>query len=269
MVSHNIYSNEKLKSLIDEKGYIKDDIVIRGDNIKTLQGVKKVYGNIGIDSNSLSSLGSLNYVKGDFWITRGDKLKSLHLLERVGGDLSLRYSNIKNLGNLWRVGGKLNLRDTEIEDLSNLKYVKTLFLPKSIENLDISHIEFKKLRYWKKVVVIDSQKKQFKNVGGSNLRYGFLFEEEYKSINSGENSWSKHMNVSKPKWENWDSGKGFILRILEFPIPKDPNENYYVSPKSINEQDELYEIHKTNISINPCFLEQFKDSVEINNLEKD
>jgi hypothetical protein len=79
--NYNIYSTEKLNSLINEKGYINGDIVIRGNNIKSLVNLKKVYGNLGIDSNSLSDLGELNYVKNDFWISSAKNLKSLNKRE--------------------------------------------------------------------------------------------------------------------------------------------------------------------------------------------
>ena len=63
--NYNIYSNQKLKSIISDDGVIEGDIVIRGNEIKSLGALKKINGNHGIDSNSLSNLGELNYVKND------------------------------------------------------------------------------------------------------------------------------------------------------------------------------------------------------------
>jgi hypothetical protein len=145
---YNVYSNEKLNSLIDEKGYIKKDIVIRGNEIQSLGKLKKVYGDLGIDSNSLTDLGELNYIKGDMWISNGNNLTTLGNLERVGGSISLKDSKIISLGKLWRVGDKLNLRDTDIDDISNLKKVKILFLPKRLKDVNIDFIETTKVKYW-------------------------------------------------------------------------------------------------------------------------
>ena len=117
--NYNIYSNQKLKSIISDDGVIEGDIVIRGNEIKSLGALKKINGNLGIDSNSLSNLGELNYVKNDFWISNTQNLKSLCNLEKVGGNLSLRYSDIIDLGKLKNVGQKLSLRDTNVENIYN------------------------------------------------------------------------------------------------------------------------------------------------------
>tara|TARA_B100000989_G_C19511008_1_gene459049 strand:- start:69 stop:1979 length:1911 start_codon:yes stop_codon:yes gene_type:complete len=252
---YNIYSNKKLKSLIDEKGFINNDIVIRGNEIKSLKGVKKIYGDLGIDSNSLMSLGDLSYIKGDLWISNGENLKTLNFLERVGGDISLRYSNVNSLGKLWRVGGKLNLRDTKVENLKNLKFVKTLFLPKRLKNLNIENIEVKKVRYWKDIINLESDKKRLKNVGGNNLRYCFILKEDYLS----------DINYH---WEEWDSEKGFKLRFLEYPISSNPLEQYYISQETLESQNENYKNYKSKIFSNPSFLEEYKESVEISNFRE-
>lgn len=145
---YNIYSTEKLKSLMDEKGYIHGDIVIRGDEITSLGALKKVYGNLGIDSSSLENLGELNYVQKDFWLSSICVLSSLGNLERVGGDVSLRYSKIIDLGKLWKVGKKLSLRDTQVENIASLKEVKVLFLPKRLSEINLDFIKYQSVKYW-------------------------------------------------------------------------------------------------------------------------
>ena len=151
-----INSIKKLEKIIDDKGYIHQDLKITGDEIKKLKGVFKIYGHLNLsDNNQINSLENLNYIKSDLWL--GDKedttenLISLGNLERVGGNLSLRYSNIEELGELRRVGGNVNLRDTPIKTLSKLEYIGgNLFLPKRTENkIDISNIVVKgKIKYW-------------------------------------------------------------------------------------------------------------------------
>ena len=95
MVHEDIFFKEDLINIMDEKGYVHHDITIRENRITTLGKLKKVYGTLGIDSVSLVDLGELNYVKQDFWIqTTTKNLKSLFKLERVGGNVSLRYSNL-------------------------------------------------------------------------------------------------------------------------------------------------------------------------------
>jgi len=148
---YNIYSNKKLNSLIDEKGYIHNDICIEGSKIRSLGGIKKIYGNLNVICNKyLTNLGELNYIKKDLW-GRDCKLKSLGKLEKVGGSIDLKNSTIKSLGELSRVGRKLNLRDTDILDLGSLSYVGgDLFLPKRLDGYDLSKIEVKgKVKYWK------------------------------------------------------------------------------------------------------------------------
>lgn len=151
-----IKSIKKLNEIIDNKGYIYQDLKITGEDIKQLHGVIKIYGHLNLSDNSyINSLGELNYIKSDLWlgdrVDEEESLISLGNLKRVGGDLSLRYSNIEELGGLERVGGNVNLRDTPIISLGVLKHVGgNLFLPKRLENkIDLSNIEIKgKIRYW-------------------------------------------------------------------------------------------------------------------------
>lgn len=146
------YFNE-LQSQLDLKGHLKQDVRIQGQ-FQSLGKVKKIYGHLNLDNQNLIDLGELIYVKSDFWLNNNQcKLTTLGNLERIGGNLSLRYSNILDLGNLCRVGGNVNLRDTSINSLGNLKYIGgNLFLPKRLEGINLDSIEIKGVvRFWNDV----------------------------------------------------------------------------------------------------------------------
>jgi len=133
---------------------IEENIIIHGEHLKELNGVKTINGFLGISNSSIENLGELVEIKGDFWISFksiNSKLKSLQNLEKIGGDAILRYSNITDLGNLSHVGGKLSLRDTNIKNIGNLKYVGgDLFLPKHLKNyVNLSKIQvLGKIQFW-------------------------------------------------------------------------------------------------------------------------
>ena len=147
-----VSSQAKLESLIDNSGVINQDIRITGD-LKSLGKVIKINGHLNLDDN-LEDLGDLNFIKTDLWCNSETSLLiTLGKLERVDGDINLRYSNIESLGNLSFVGGKLTLRDTNIIDLGNLKFVGgDLFLPSRFKDIELSKIEVKgKIRFWNNV----------------------------------------------------------------------------------------------------------------------
>lgn len=149
----DIYTTLDLKK-ITVSNEINADIIVRGENIKTLEGVHKIDGLLGLSDSSIQSLGSLKEVKGNFFISTNtvySNIKSLNQLENVGGDLILRYSNVEDLGALKKVTGKLSLRDTNIESLGVLEYVGgDLFLPKRIQKtVDLSGVTVVgKIRFW-------------------------------------------------------------------------------------------------------------------------
>ena len=61
-----INSIKKLEKIIDDKGYIHQDLKITGDEIKKLKGVFKIYGHLNLsDNNQINSLENLNYIKSD------------------------------------------------------------------------------------------------------------------------------------------------------------------------------------------------------------
>lgn len=137
-----------------KNGTIKRDIIVRGEHLTVLNGVERINGFLGISDSSLQSLGNLKEITGDLWIssrTVFSRLTSLGELEKIGGEVSLRYSNIIDLGALKEVGGKFSLRDTAIENLGRLTYVGgDLFLPKRLKDkIDLSKVTVKgKVRYW-------------------------------------------------------------------------------------------------------------------------
>lgn len=133
---------------------ISKSIVVRGKHLLSLNELETIDGNLGISDSNIQDLGNLKTILGDFWIsynTVTPSLKSLGLLEKVMGDVNLRYSNVSSLGNLAEVGGRLSLRDTPISDLSKLRTVGgDLYLPKHAQNvIPVGHIEVKgRVRYW-------------------------------------------------------------------------------------------------------------------------
>jgi len=153
------YDSSDILTIMDlqnlaKSGLIEKDVVTRGEQLCELSGVEIIKGSLGISDSSLESLGDLIEITEDFWMsshTVYSRMTSLGQLQKVGGDLSLRYSNIEDLGDLQEVGGKLSLRDTPIEDLGALKYVGgDLYLPKRLEDqVDLTQITIKgKTRFW-------------------------------------------------------------------------------------------------------------------------
>ncbi len=139
---------------ITKTNVINSDIIIKGNEIKSLGKIKRINGTLGLNDSIIENLGCLKFVKYNFFITSHatySNLKSLDNLEFVGNDLILRYSNIEDLGSLKKVGGNLSLRDTKIKNLCSLEFVGgNLFLPKSIEkDLDLSKVTVKgKIKFW-------------------------------------------------------------------------------------------------------------------------
>lgn len=149
----NIFVQDDLRALIKSR-LVNTDIIIRGEQLKILSGVVKINGFLGVSDSSLESLGELKEITGDFWMsfhTVFSTLISLGKVEKIGGEVSLRYSNIIDLGALKEVGGTLNLRDTVIKNLGFLKYVGgDLYLPKRLKGkIDLSKVTVNgKIRYW-------------------------------------------------------------------------------------------------------------------------
>lgn len=144
-----ICTEKKINSLINDKGHLEGNFIIFGNTISSLGCLEKVYGSLGINSDSLLDLGQLKYVKNDFWISSAKSLKSLGNIKKIGGTISLRYSKIEDLGKLNTVGNRLCMRDTNIKNLSNLKEVNILMLPKRFEKENTDFIKTKEIKYFR------------------------------------------------------------------------------------------------------------------------
>lgn len=181
----NIFTQNELLN-ITKDNQINYNIMICGKFIKSLGSVEKINGYIGFSDSVIEDLGNLKEVKKDFWLsghTLNSKLNSLNKLEFVGGEMTLRYSNIKDLGNLTEVGGKLSLRDTQIETLGNLEYVGgDLFLPKRLKNkIDLTNVTVKgKIRYWNDIKM---DKRYCDYVDDKTLK-NLINNKEYDSIHN-------------------------------------------------------------------------------------
>ena len=139
------------------KNEIHSDIKVTGKSIKKLNKVKKINGSFGLVDSIIESFGILKEVTGFMYVNTWNvktNFKSLNNLELVGGDLSLRYSNVEDLGVLKKVGGKLSLRDTNIKNFGVLEFVGgDLFLPMRMKNeIDFTNLTVKgKVMYWNDV----------------------------------------------------------------------------------------------------------------------
>jgi len=133
---------------------INADVTIRGEHLKTLEGVEKINGSLGISESSLESLGELKEITGGFWTsfhTVHSPLISLNNLEKIGEDAKLQNTNIADLGNLRYVGGRLILRGTKISSLGKVEYVGgNLFISKHLkDSIDLGSIQIKgKVQFW-------------------------------------------------------------------------------------------------------------------------
>jgi len=207
----DIFISSDLESYIAST-LVEENIIIRGEHLKKLNGIKTINGFLGISDSAIENLGELVEIKGDLWTSFNSinsPLKSLHNLEKIGGDALLRYSNIIDLGNLSYVGGKLSLRDTKIINLGNLKYVGgDLFLPKHLkDSLDLSEIEVAgKIQFWNdnknRKAIIEKEKlglsKSELNVPYWKHQYIYSFDE-IKNANQEQKSFYSHF---KKKFEN-------------------------------------------------------------------
>lgn len=149
-----IIRTEKDIKKYSENKIISGDVIVCDEKITSLSGLNKIIGSFRLDSSSLTIIEDLKEITGDVWVSsypEPPKIETLGSIEKIGGELRLRYSNIKDLGRLRSVEGNLSLRDTPIEKLGNLEYIGgNLFLPKRVKELiDISAIKIKgNVRYW-------------------------------------------------------------------------------------------------------------------------
>mgnify|MGYP006142196183 CR=1 FL=1 len=150
----DIRTYQELEAVVQD-GQVNESIVIRGGQIQSLGKVRKIAGSLGLSESSLSDLGELEIIEGNFWTSNHAvalRLQSLGNLKHVSGDVTLRYSNIKSLGHLEEVEGRLSLRDTPITSLGLLKTVhENLFLPQRFrDSEELSQIEVRgTIKFWK------------------------------------------------------------------------------------------------------------------------
>ena len=234
----DIYYESDLKKLIIE-GVISRDIIVRGEQLNRLYNIQKIKGCLGICDSSLESLDDLKEITGDFWISSYSVfscLNSLGNLEKVGGEVNLRYSNINNLGALKKVGGKFSLRDTKINSLGVLQYVGgDLFLPKRLQGtLDFSSIIVKgKIRYWndsKNTKVIISKEK----LGLTNYQKGVPFwryqsDFSFSDLENASIEQQEFYKIYKQKFLNGEfldiEGNNNYLHILFYDLLAEYSKN--------------------------------------------
>ena len=150
----DIYSLEELLS-ITQDGVACGEIIIR-DGIDTIEGVRMIQGTLGITQRTIVSLGSLEEITGEFWISIYEEpcqLESLGNLKKVGGDVNLKAClKLETLGNLEFVGGSLNIRNTLIRSLGKVATIQgNLHVPVEMKDtIPIDDISIGgKVSYWK------------------------------------------------------------------------------------------------------------------------
>lgn len=150
----DIRTHEELTA-VTQDGQVIGSIVVRGTQIHSLGKIKRITGSLGLSESTLTDLGELEIIEGDFWTSNNIvalRLTSLGNLKHVSGDVTLRYSPIQSLGQLEEVGGRLSLRDTPITSLRPLKIVRGhLFLPVRFKQAkELNQIKvIGSIRFWK------------------------------------------------------------------------------------------------------------------------
>jgi hypothetical protein len=121
---------------------IPGSVIFRdADGIETLGNIEEIDGDLGFSDSAIKDLGKLRRVSGNIWIAQTGKgmftkLKSLQMLEHVGGNLNIKNSPIENLGDLKYVGGNLNLRETFVESLGKVELIGgNLLLPEELRGI--------------------------------------------------------------------------------------------------------------------------------------
>lgn len=153
--STDIHSLEELLGLADNGKIVGYNLVIR-EGVDTISGVYFIDGSLGITSRTTISLGSVEEITGDLWVSIGEEvsqLESLGKLRIVGGDINLKAcSKINSLGTLEEVGGTLNVRNTLVRTLGRLKKVGgNLYLPIEMKDMEpVDHVSVDgKVKFWK------------------------------------------------------------------------------------------------------------------------
>ncbi|QNK78081.1 hypothetical protein H7F37_03075 [Winogradskyella sp. PAMC22761] len=163
---------------------------ISDSSIRSLGILKIVNGNFVISSNSvysnIKSLEKLEFVEGDLYLSNSN-IEDLGALKKVEGKLNLRDTKIKNLGSLEFVGGDLFLpKKIEKEiDLTNLKVIgkikfwndsksKKTIIPKS----EMGYIDFKNpVPLWNHNYIYSF--KAIKDANTEQLKFYKVFKEHF------------------------------------------------------------------------------------------
>ncbi|MBW3517894.1 hypothetical protein [Flavobacterium sp. NKUCC04_CG] len=266
----NIISIEQLKNIV-KSNKINCDIIIRGEQIKSLGDIEQINGFLGISDSNIEDLGNLVSIQKDFWISSHtvlSKLTSLNNLEYVGGDLSLRYTNIKKLGNLKNVQGKLSLRDTQIECLGILEYVGgDLYLPKKLENIiDTSRIEVKgKIRFWNdskiKKDILDKNELGLCKHEISVPKWEMFYIYSYSELKIGNSIQQKFYyeykkNFFEQKYLDLEGNNNYVFLLL-YDLLENYSDNIEILHNYLSILAKHYPI--TNSYINPVIIQKLED----------
>ena len=241
--TRSVNNHFDLMILSDNNKIIHNNISISSNSKDILSNIVKINGNLNLSSCGITSLGELRSIKGSFsvssWKGKSD-LTCLGKLEKISGDLLLKFSNVVNLGNLNFVGGsvdlrytnimslgklkcvhgRLNLRDTNCNDLGALEFVgEDLFLPKKFKHLiDISKLKVKgKVRYWKDIEQIITEPQKIIGLTKSKIEIPFWKHTYIYSIDNFE-----FENTHQKEFYNYFKRSFFNDIYIELP----DNSNY-------------------------------------------
>jgi len=104
-------------------------VIVGEVNLRDRQDISDLGNLVGVDGeldlsySSIESLGELEFVGEDLWLSGCKNITTLGKLKKVDGNLSLRKSSIKSLGELEFVIGYFNLVGSSIESLGELTFV--------------------------------------------------------------------------------------------------------------------------------------------------
>lgn len=129
----DVYTYNELKK-VTNNGVIRESICIRGERIKSLEGVTVIFGDLGIacptkavrdKTTVFESFGDLTNVHGCLWIAAeaGNNISSLGNIESVDGDVNLGHSAITDIGRLKKVGGNFYAGNVDLQRIDGLRFV--------------------------------------------------------------------------------------------------------------------------------------------------
>lgn len=109
--------------LLEKVKRIEGNATFISSYLTSLGSLESVGGDMYLSAPNITSLGNLKTVGGNFVLDEASNLKSLENLEHIGGDLSFGGSKLTSLGSLKKLEGSVNFTNTQITSLNNLEFI--------------------------------------------------------------------------------------------------------------------------------------------------